>query len=98
MAKGGKRVGAGRKKGLSSMLSEAAHDYIAKRVVEEQEPLIQAQLKKAKKGDTFAFNALYDRGFGRPKQTSDVTVRESKPFDDVKNDSVQKDKEPREED
>lgn len=74
MAWGGKREGSGRKRGLASVLAEKTRDYIAQRVVDEQEELVNAQMEKAKKGDTGAFKELFDRAGFKVKEELDVTT------------------------
>lgn len=72
MAKGGKRIGAGRPKGgLASHTIEAqeAKKHIIEIVSAEIDSLIEPQIRKAKKGDTFAFKELMDRAYGKPHQS-----------------------------
>ena len=46
--RGGKRPGAGRKKGLASIKAEEARSYTVKRIAEELEPILSAQIELAK--------------------------------------------------
>lgn len=68
MSKGGYRPGSGRKKGAATLYSEALKAEIAKLVQADAPELIKAQIEKAKKGDTQAFNSLLDRFMGKPAQ------------------------------
>lgn len=65
---GGKRPGAGRKKASHTIEAEAAKAFIVRKVSENLEPIIMAQIAKAIEGDTQAFKELMDRGWGRPAQ------------------------------
>ncbi len=47
-ARGGKRIGAGRKKGLATIKAEEARNYAVKRISEELEPILTAQIEMAK--------------------------------------------------
>lgn len=73
MARGGKRPGAGRKKGVASILAEKTHAYAAEQLEKYKKPIIAALVKKAKKGDVFAVRELWDRAHGRPQQYIDHT-------------------------
>lgn len=68
MAHGGKREGAGRKKGLASVLAEHTRNYIAVRVKKEQGPIIKKAIDQAKAGDAAARAWLYERAFGKAVQ------------------------------
>ena len=46
--RGGKRLGAGRKKGLASIKAEEARKYMVDRVAGELEPILAAQIELAK--------------------------------------------------
>lgn len=48
ITRGGKRPGAGRKKGLASIKAEEARSYTVKRIAEELEPILAAQIELAK--------------------------------------------------
>lgn len=78
---GGKRPGAGRKKGLASVLAEQARAYIAGRVMEEIEPLVAPQIEKAKKGDTNAFHALFDRAGFKVKDGIELSGEDGGPLE-----------------
>lgn len=71
--RGGRRAGAGRKVATHTLETEAAKKRIAELVNAEIEPLVQAQIKIAKKGNTKAFDSLMDRAHGRPAQTIEHT-------------------------
>jgi len=76
MANGGKRPGAGRKKGYKSpgtleRLKGIA--YIQKRVEEELEPIITKAIEQAKAGDVASRKDLMDRAYGKPKETVELT-------------------------
>ncbi len=70
---GGKRAGAGRKKGFSAKNAEVARAYIVKRVGKELAPIIDKQIEQAKAGDDKARTDLFNRAYGRPKETLEVT-------------------------
>lgn len=78
MAKGGARPGAGRKKGAATLYSEALKAEIGRQVEQDATELIAAQIAKAKKGDTFAFNSLLDRFMGKPQTHTDITSKGEK--------------------
>jgi hypothetical protein len=66
--RGGKRDGAGRKKGEASLIKEALKNKIAELVEHEAPVMIKAQIEKAKTGDTQAFKELMDRIMGKAPQ------------------------------
>lgn len=66
--RGGKREGAGRKKGEASILADKAREYIAIRVSEELGPIVDKAIEQAKAGDKYARDWLSDRGWGKPLQ------------------------------
>lgn len=66
--RGGKREGAGRKKGEATLYSEALKAKIAELVEKDAPELIAAQIAKAKTGDTQAFKELMDRVLGKAPQ------------------------------
>lgn len=65
MARGGKRPGAGRKKGYAAKSAEEARKVFAELVSKEVEPIAKALIKRAKKGDIRAASLLLDRAYGR---------------------------------
>lgn len=70
--KGGKRIGAGRKKGSlapHTLEANAAKKRITETVSSNIDSLISPQIRKAKKGDTFAFKELMDRAYGKAHQS-----------------------------
>ena len=71
--KGGKRKGAGRKKGYKAIEAEKAREYILKRLSDELEPIITKAIAQAKKGDSTARKELMDRAYGKPKETIEHT-------------------------
>ena len=54
------------------------------------EEILLALHAKAKKGDTRAAELLLDRGYGKPKQTSETTLKTTEPLVIVR--TVEKDK------
>lgn len=72
MAKGGKRIGAGRKKGYKAIEAEKAREYIVQRVSAELEPIIDVQINQARNGDKDARRDLLDRAYGKPKETFEL--------------------------
>lgn len=72
MAHGGKRAGAGRKQGFPAIKAEEARRVFAERVAAEIEPIADALIAKAKKGDVRAAMELFNRAWGRPLQTVEL--------------------------
>lgn len=71
MKNGGKRTGAGRPKGsISGHTKEALifKEELIKRVLAEKGPIIDALIKKAKKGDVHALKEINDRVLGKANQ------------------------------
>ncbi len=66
--KGGKRIGAGRKKGFAAKNAEEARILLSSRVLEEIGPICEALIKKAKKGNIHAIRELFDRAWGKSPQ------------------------------
>ena len=66
MPSGGKRAGAGRKKGYKSIVAERYNTALAKEVEKHAPALILALLSKAKTGDVPAIKEIHDRLMGRP--------------------------------
>ena len=59
--RGGYRLGAGRKKGFSALEAEKAREYIAMRVTESLEPIVNNLIKQARGGNIHAVKELFDR-------------------------------------
>lgn len=73
MAAGGKREGAGRKKGFPALQAEAMRKFIAEKLIPANEPIINKAIEQAEAGDKAARDFLYDRAYGKPNQAVDVT-------------------------
>lgn len=85
--RGGKRIGAGRKKGFKAIEAEKAREYIVNRVAQELEPIITAQIALAvgikmntEDGDVYikepsivAGKYLLDQCIGKPKESVAIT-------------------------
>lgn len=78
--RGGKREGAGRKKGIASILAEKARDYIAERLDKELAPIVDRAIQDAKNGDKGARDWLTDRAHGRPTQPVELTGEDGDPL------------------
>lgn len=72
MTHGGKRIGAGRKKGFSARTAEEARKVLAEMVVQEIGPIGEALIVRAKNGEVAAIKELFDRAFGKAPQTARV--------------------------
>jgi hypothetical protein len=75
MQNGGKRPGAGRPVGsISGHTKEALifKEELIKRVLEEKGPIIEALIKRAKKGDVQALKEINDRLLGKSSQIIDL--------------------------
>lgn len=71
MALGGKRAGAGRKKGSlagHTLKTQEQRIKAIQMVDDNLEKIFQPQIEKAIKGDTSAFSAVLDRAWGKPLQ------------------------------
>lgn len=77
MAKGGKRIGAGRKKGFAALSAEEARRVFAEAVSKEIQPISAALIKKAKEGDISAIRELLDRAYGKATQPIDKSLKVS---------------------
>jgi len=78
MAKrGGKRPGAGRKKGSKdpkTIQAEILKNLLIQEVVKEKAPLIRALISKGKKGDVSALREIFDRVLGKVKEEMDLNI------------------------
>jgi hypothetical protein len=68
--RGGKRIGAGRKKGFVGIEAELARIYIAEKVSASLSEIVEALVRKAREGDVRAAQVLLDRAYGRVDATS----------------------------
>ena len=71
MAHGGKRPGAGRKKGSKAshtLEAEKLREYLISRAIKEKVPLINSLFNKAKEGDVKALQELLNRVLGKHKE------------------------------
>jgi len=80
MARGGKREGAGRKKGVKALIFERTRQYIAEQIEKELEPMVKALIKEAKEGDVYSFRELFDRAFGKAVQREEHTGEDGGPI------------------
>lgn len=78
MPKGGKRPGAGRKRGFAAKNAEEARSILSEMVMKEIKPIGLALIKKAKKGDISAARELFDRAFGKAPQHT--TLEDTSPI------------------
>jgi hypothetical protein len=84
--KGGKRPGAGRKKGFAAKNAEEARRIFSEKVLRDIDPIYNALLAKAKKGDTAAARELLDRAFGKATATVEATI--SQPSEETERDRI----------
>lgn len=68
MALGGKREGAGRKKGYAAIEAEKARERICKELEKTWKPIVLKAIAQAKAGDPVARAWLYERGYGKVAQ------------------------------
>lgn len=80
MTRGGYRIGAGRKKGFAAFQAGQARELFAETIAPCLEKMIFTLIKKAQTGDVQAARELFDRAWGKLQQTSDISVRNSKPL------------------
>lgn len=69
---GGKRIGAGRKKGSKAthtLEAEKAKEELIREYIKNIKPINEALIEKAKAGDIQAIKELHDRVYGRPNQS-----------------------------
>lgn len=71
--KGGKRVGAGRKKAPHTITAEAARAKLIALAAQEIGPIALVLIKKAKEGDMAAIKELYSRVLGQPTQPVEMS-------------------------
>jgi len=80
MAKGGKRPGAGRKKGITTLEREKARAYIAEKINEYMPAIFKALVEKASEGDVPAIKELFDRAFGKSIQAVELSGKDGEPL------------------
>lgn len=78
MARYGTNHKGGRPKGPATVERERVKAYIAERIAQDIAPMVDALIKKVKKGDAYAFDKLTDRGFG--KATQPISNEDGVPF------------------
>lgn len=76
---GGRRQGAGRKKGFAAKSAEEARKYLSERVAAEIGPIADVLLNSAKTGNTRAIKELFDRAWGRAPQAIQVDTGDKLP-------------------
>jgi hypothetical protein len=63
--RGGKRSGAGRKKGFAALEAENARQLIAEKLSTKLGPIIETAIKQAVRGDKHAREWLIERAYGK---------------------------------
>lgn len=84
-SRGGKRVGAGRKKGFPALQHEMAREILAVKLQTEFGPIVDKAIEQAKGGDNEARKWLTDRAWGRAKESVDMSVASSISLSDLFN-------------
>ncbi len=95
--RGGKREGAGRKKGFASVKAEESRKYVARRIEEELEPILSGQIEMAKGiytntdgnntkvykklPDSKVAEYLLNQLIGRPRDFSEIKIEEKREID-----------------
>ena len=80
MAMGGRRPGAGRKKGFRALNREKALAYISKRVSDELGPIMDKAIVQATSGDQTTRKDLLDRAYGKPVESVELTGKDGEPI------------------
>lgn len=73
MTLGGKRKGAGRKKGLPALEAEQARIMIAEKLKTQFEPIVDKAIEQAKEGNKDARDWITNRAYGKPKESVDIS-------------------------
>ena len=84
MAHGGKRPGAGRKKGQKAAhttQAQKAREELIRAYIENIKPINEALIKKAKEGDIQAIRELHDRVYGKPMQAMELSGKDGGPIE-----------------
>ena len=66
--RGGKREGAGRKKGFAALEAMKQREMLVKLLQPRVKKIFAALAEKAEKGDVAAAKELFDRAWGKPDQ------------------------------
>ena len=72
MGLGGKRPGAGRKKGFAALEAERQRILVAERIAKDWKPIVDKAIADAKAGDKHARDWLYEFAFGKPTQPTTI--------------------------
>lgn len=72
MTRGGKRPGAGRKRGFAAKSAEEARKLLSERLNQEIGLIADILVSKAKDGDMQAIKELFDRAWGRSPQSTRI--------------------------
>jgi hypothetical protein len=72
--RGGRRTGAGRKKGFAAKNAEEARRILSEMVASEVVPIAQALIARAKEGHIPATRELFDRAWGKAPQALHASV------------------------
>lgn len=73
---GGKREGAGRKKGVHTLLAEQGRNRIAAYLDKHLPEILEALAQKARVGDVPAIKELFDRAWGKAPQGLEVSGKD----------------------
>ncbi len=68
----------GRPKGTKTAVTiakEKAREYLARRVEEEIQPIANKLIEKASTGDVSAIKELFDRAWGKSRESIDLTTK-----------------------
>ena len=77
--KGGKRIGAGRKKGFAAKNAEQARQVLSEMLVGKIKPIAEALIARAEAGDVVAAKELFDRAWGKSMQSTEISGKDGKP-------------------
>ena len=65
---------------FEAIVMQKASKKVMKMVSKRIQPMIQAQIDKAEKGDTQAFVAVFNRAFGAPAQSQVLSTKDNAPL------------------
>lgn len=82
--RGGKRPGAGRKKGFAALKAEQAREFIAAELEKNLKLIVTRAIDQAKEGDKYARDWLSDRAWGKAPQTLSLEDGDGEGFQVVK--------------